>query len=527
MTDRHPILDPFWQRVLRSRGMLVLLALSGMLFTVSVSGWLFWLDYRAAQRGFHQDVEDRARHLRSELRQSMEALYTLRDVIRYADSLPRIVFDDVAEAALTRNAHVLALEWVPRVTHADRSLFESQLGEGRRIEQVDASGQRDTVASRDEYFPVRFVVPAAENEWLVGVDLAARPRRRDALLAARDNGTLTMSEPVPLLQPARRGATGVLVALPVYNGRPTTAAERRVALRGFVVAVIDVERLVLRIFPDTSAQRWLQLDDVSTGYQLLLMRHGDASAHQYAVRLDALAGRQWRLAMSPSLRLLTENFSLLPLAAMLVGTLMVVIVVGYLWLLQRRGKMVETLVEQRTRELRDANQRLASLSVTDPLTGLANRRALDDYLVQEWQRAARNQSALSILLFDVDHFKNLNDAWGHQIGDQCLREMAQVMTAHFKRPADLVARYGGEEFAVVMPNTDAGVLEQANRFREALAAHPIHIGGDEVLHMTISGGLATLVPGAGQSPRELLKRADQALYEAKGAGRNRIERAPV
>ena len=99
------------------------------------------------------------------------------------------------------------------------------------------------------------------------------------------------------------------------------------------------------------------------------------------------------------------------------------------------------------------------------------------------------------------------------------------MTSYFKRPADLVARYGGEEFAVVLPNTDVGVMDQANRFREAVAAHGIDIGGGEVLQMTVSGGVATLVPAIGQTPRDLIKRADHALYEAKGAGRNRIERA--
>jgi diguanylate cyclase (GGDEF)-like protein len=96
------------------------------------------------------------------------------------------------------------------------------------------------------------------------------------------------------------------------------------------------------------------------------------------------------------------------------------------------------------------------------------------------------------------------------------------MSAFFKRPADLVARYGGEEFMVVLPNTDLSVADQANRFREAVAEHRMDIGGGEVLSITVSGGLATLVPGVQQAPRDLIKLADQALYEAKGAGRNRI-----
>lgn len=524
MMDRHRVFDPVWQQLTRSRGMLIMLAVAGMLFTSTVSGWLFWLDYRGAQQRFHQQVDDRARHLRSELRQSMESLYTLRDVIRYVDSLPAIVFDDVAHAALRRNAHVLALEWVPRVPHAERAEFEAGMDEGARLTQMDDDGQRRPAPIRDEYYPVRFVVPVAGNEALVGMDLAGRARRLQALMMARDAGGLAMSEPLSLLQPDRYGKAGVLIALPVYSGRPETTGARRAALRGFVVAVIDVERLLLRIFPDAKDQRWLRIDDIDDE-QTLLIEFGQPAMHHYQVPLTRFAERQWQLTMSPPWSMVRANISLLPLAAMLVGTLLVVIVCGYLWLLLRRGEEVETLVEERTRELRDANQRLASLSVTDPLTGLANRRALDDYLAHEWQRASRDQSPLTVLLLDVDHFKKLNDTWGHQIGDQCLRELAKIMTAYFKRPADLVARYGGEEFAVVLPNTDVGVVEQTNRFREAVAAHNIDIGGGEVLGMTVSGGIATLVPAIGQAPRDLIKRADQALYEAKGAGRNRIERA--
>ncbi len=523
MMDRHRVFDPVWQQLTRSRGMLIMLAMAGMLFTVTVSGWLFWLDYRVAQQRFHQQVDDRARHLRSELRQSMESLYTLRDVIRYVDSLPGIVFDDVGEAALRRNAHVLALEWVPRVSHAERAGFEAKMGAGVGLAQLDEDGQHRPAPVRDEYYPVRYVVPVAGNEALIGIDLAGRPRRLQALMMARDQGGLAMSEPLALLQSDSYGKAGVLIALPVYSGRPETTEARRVALRGFVVAVIDIERLLRRVFPDLQDQRWLRIDDVSD-QQALLIEFGKPATHSYQVQLTPFAERQWQLSMSPPWRMVSANISLLPLAAMLVGTLMVVIVCGYLWLLQRRGEVVETLVEERTRELRDANQRLASLSVTDPLTGLANRRALDDYLAHEWHRANRDQSPITVLLLDVDNFKKLNDTWGHQIGDQCLRELAKIMTDYFKRPADLVARYGGEEFAVVLPNTDISVLDQANRFREAVAAHGIDIGGGEVLHMTISGGIATLVPAIGQAPRDLLKRADQALYEAKGAGRNRIER---
>ncbi|MDF1628871.1 MAG: diguanylate cyclase [Alcanivoracaceae bacterium] len=521
MIDRHRVFDPLWQGLVSSRSMLIVLAVAGMLFTLSVSAWLFRLDYRAAQQHFHQQVEGQARFLRSELRQNMEALYTLRDVIRYADSLPAIVFADVAEAALQRNQLVQNLQWVPRVTDERRAVFEAALG--RQIHYVEDGEQRLPSPMRTEYFPVKFIVPQIDNEVLVGIDLASRPRRFAAIEAARDSGSLIMSAPSSLLHPDHPDSVAVMIALPVYVGRPDSVVERRQALRGFVVAVIGIDQFVSRIFPDIDRQRWLKIIDVDEGG--VLFQRGKPAAHRYQVMMEEFAGRQWQLEMSPGWGMVRAEISVLPLAALLVGTLMVIIVCGYLWLLQRRGQLVESLVEERTQELRDANQRLASLSLTDPLTGLANRRALDDYLGHEWQRAAREHLPISVLLFDVDHFKRLNDTWGHQIGDQCLRELAALMKSHFKRPADMVARYGGEEFAVVLPNTDVNVLEQANRFRQALAAHRISIGGGEELKMTISAGLATLVPGAAQSPRDLLKLADQALYEAKGSGRNLVVRA--
>ena len=522
MHDHASLPESVWQPWLRSRSMVAVLAVAGMVFTLAVSGWLLWLDYRGARLQFEEELEDRARHLHAELRQSMESLYTLREVIRYTDSLPDIVFNDVAEAALARNAHVVVLEWAPRVPHADRGRFEAGLPGTARIDQLDDDGRRYPAPVRDEYLPLRFVAPLAENVALIGVDLAGRPRRLRALMDARDQGRLTMSAPLALLQEAHQGKPGVVVALPVYRGRPETIEERRVALRGFVLAVIDVERLVTRIFPDLPQQRWLRIQDQDDDSGGVLLQHGRPTAHQHDVRLEEFAGRHWQLAMSPAWQALSLDLLLLPLSALLVGTLLVIIVCGYLWLLQRRSELVEQVVDARTLELREANQRLASLSVTDPLTGLANRRALDDYLAQEWQRALREKQPLTLLLLDVDHFKHLNDSRGHPAGDACLREVATLMRTHFKRPADLVARFGGEEFAVVLPNTDHAAMEQANRFRDALSRYPIDAGVGESLYITISGGLATLVPAPGQSPRDLIKRADQALYEAKGAGRNRI-----
>jgi diguanylate cyclase (GGDEF)-like protein len=183
---------------------------------------------------------------------------------------------------------------------------------------------------------------------------------------------------------------------------------------------------------------------------------------------------------------------------------------------------LERKVAQRTSELAAANEQLEELSRTDPLTGLANRRWLEDILEREWRQAAAADRAISIIMVDIDHFKAYNDRLGHQAGDECLRRVATTL-AHHARPGDVVARYGGEEFSIILPDCD---LPGAHRIAEGLrvavaglrAPHPAAPEG----HVTISVGVASSVPSPDATAEQLLGRADHGLYEAKQAGRNRV-----
>lgn len=174
-----------------------------------------------------------------------------------------------------------------------------------------------------------------------------------------------------------------------------------------------------------------------------------------------------------------------------------------------------------------AEEKLASLARTDGLTGLANRRAFDETLALEWRRAARDQTPLSLLLLDIDHFKLFNDAYGHPAGDGCLRRVAAEVQAAVRRPADLAARYGGEEIALLLPNTAApGAAAVAEQVRVAIERLGIpHAGNGAIDHVTVSLGVATAIPGAGSEPGLLLAAADAALYRAKRDGRNRMATA--
>jgi diguanylate cyclase (GGDEF)-like protein/PAS domain S-box-containing protein len=177
-------------------------------------------------------------------------------------------------------------------------------------------------------------------------------------------------------------------------------------------------------------------------------------------------------------------------------------------------------------EHKDLEQKLEALASLDGLTGLANRRQFDETLRDEWARASRDGTALSLLLMDVDHFKRYNDQHGHQAGDECLGAVARIIAAQAQRPADLAARYGGEEFVLLLPGTDAAGCEQVGeRIRQAL--HDLrlpHATNSPSRSVTISLGGATGWPGAG-TPADhasLVAAADRALYAAKSLGRNRL-----
>lgn len=179
-------------------------------------------------------------------------------------------------------------------------------------------------------------------------------------------------------------------------------------------------------------------------------------------------------------------------------------------------KRVETALQQ-------ANQKLEQLATHDGLTRVANRRYFDDYLQQEWQRMAREQQPLSLILLDVDFFKAYNDYFGHQQGDEGLVAIAQAVRQVVKRSADLLARYGGEEFGVILPNTRrTGAESVAQAIQAEIKAlrlpHPKSRVND---YLTVSMGIASVVPTPSQAMEDLVAAADSALYQAKRRGRDR------
>ena len=183
------------------------------------------------------------------------------------------------------------------------------------------------------------------------------------------------------------------------------------------------------------------------------------------------------------------------------------------------------LTEQK---LQLANQKLQQLATIDGLTQVANRRYFDLYLQQEWQRLKREKQFLSLILLDLDYFKRYNDYYGHQAGDTCLQAIAQAAKESVLRPADLVARYGGEEFAVILPNTEQqGAAVVAQNIQQTIQALEIpHVRSEVSMIVSVSMGIASLIPTASSSPELLISQADRALYTAKQQGRDRYSLSP-
>ncbi|EAW34232.1 diguanylate cyclase domain-containing protein [Lyngbya sp. PCC 8106] len=174
--------------------------------------------------------------------------------------------------------------------------------------------------------------------------------------------------------------------------------------------------------------------------------------------------------------------------------------------------------------LNETSQNIYQQAISDSLTQIGNRRAFDHYLQQEWHRAKREQLVLSLILADIDYFKSYNDHYGHQAGDECLRQIAQAIHDAVKRPADFVARYGGEEFAVILPNTD---IEGAKLVAELIHSqiHQLQLPHPQSTvcpFITLSQGVSACVPQPEDSLKMLIARTDGALYQAKEQGRDRI-----
>jgi len=301
------------------------------------------------------------------------------------------------------------------------------------------------------------------------------------------------------------------------------AGTRRIEIRFTALSFVSPGRVRVRHRLDGFDPDWIDTDQRTTSYTNL--RAGEYTFRVIAANSDGVwndEGASVSFTVKPRFYETIWFRTLIILVFALVGPAFYYVRVG---LLRRKQAELERLVAARTAEVQAANERLAQLASEDGLTGVANRRRLDEALDQEWRRAYRAGTALALLLVDVDFFKQYNDRLGHVAGDECLRTVARSIADAHTRAGEVVARFGGEEFALLIPGIERDrtewVAEDLRQRIQALALpHPDSAVAPVV---TVSVGVAWTVPSGDASLESLVSAADAALYSAKRGGRNRVE----
>ena len=203
--------------------------------------------------------------------------------------------------------------------------------------------------------------------------------------------------------------------------------------------------------------------------------------------------------------------------------MMIVLFSGYMMMLTFRGSREYWDALENEKRLKEKTVELKRLSHTDPLTGLYNRRYFNEIFDYEWKHCCRDKTMLTVVICDIDYFKQVNDTLGHIAGDEYLVSISKILRSTFKRDTDIVARYGGEEFVMLLSGLDdAQAFSMTEELRQTVSEHSVMFNGVEIRN-TLSFGIASCVPDNQTSQLSLIARADRALYRAKDKGRNRVE----
>jgi diguanylate cyclase (GGDEF)-like protein len=504
--------------------------------TITLSSFCGWVLYQAEERSitreFSKDVDERAASIYREMLINFEPLRSLA-ILFNGDAIPEYTrFQNEAQGILSRHSDIQALEWIPRITHSERPQFVSRIRQyfpDYEIKEQNEQGQIVIAGTRQAYFPIYYVEPLETNEVALGFDISSSASRLEKLEQSRDGGMPLATASTMIVQDNGK-SKWFFAFLPIYRGDSSTVEQRRKNLLGFILGIYRSED----IFTSSAlSNRELGIDmtlediTLSSESQILYIHKSRTGFPVYEdlvyhKELPDIWGRKWALIASPTVNYINSRRGMLPLIMFGIGIAFTVFIVWYIRMNERRTATIQKIVTEKTNELSEANRKLELLSRADALTGIANRRTMDEVLNQEWLRAIRNQSSLSFILIDIDYFKYYNDNYGHVMGDKCLKKVAVTLQAIPRRAADLVARYGGEEFALVLAETEnaKSVAEECRRAIEALQIP--HLFSDNANILTISVGLCTCIPESGTSPNLIIDSADKALYNAKRSGRNRV-----
>ncbi|MBR0846269.1 EAL domain-containing protein [Bradyrhizobium diazoefficiens] len=501
----------------------------GLLFSlVGAAAVARWED-RVNRAEFASAAETESLVMQNGMNEYISLLVALRTLFESTNAeITRSEFETFSFRLFERHPGVLRVAWLPRVGREQRAEYEEAGAAngvpGYRIKSFQGDGLGIAPES-DEYFPV-FYSTLPKTSQVYGMDYASIPERREALERARDNDRISAIRTRLYGSQAKNSRADVLVAIPVYAKGSTreTAADRRRNLTGYVVGIFDLPLLMqsirvtrganpaisVNIYPPFTA-RIVSLEEALPDY-------ASAATAPRSMR-DVARGLHW----SGSLRIGDEDWQVrsIPTAGGALETsydrAFGVLTVGMLLTLSLAAYLM--LASRNSRRLSLANRRVLELAQTDILTGLPNRAFFLARLDEINRRSQEQGLAFSILMLDLDRFKNVNDSLGHGAGDALLRQVAQRLKSAL-RTTDALARLGGDEFAIILEGCEdprAGATELSARIAR-LVAEPFQLPGHRV-EIGTSIGIA-IAPDHGSDQEQLLKKADIALYRSKSAGRN-------
>ncbi|OPY94961.1 histidine kinase [Bradyrhizobium sacchari] len=501
----------------------------GLLFSIVGAAAVARWENRVNRIEFENAAETEAIVMQNGMGEYISRLVALRTLFESTnDEVTRSEFETFSVRLFERHPGMLRIAWLPRVTRKGRAEYEAAAAadgvSGYRIKSLQGD-VFEVAPQSDEYFPV-FYSTQPKTSSVYGMNYASIPERLAALERARDNDGVAAIR-TRLYEPREGGRLpDVLVAIPVYAKGTSreTVAERRRNLAGFVVGIFDLPLLIQSIRVTTGASPAVSVNVYPpfTGQIVsledMVPDYSSAATAPQSMR-DVARSLHW----SGSLKIGDTDWQVraMPKAggALVAGydRAVAVLTVGMLLTLSLSTYLM--LASRNSRRLSLANRRVLELAQTDILTGLPNRAFFLARLDELNSQLNEASAAFSILMLDLDRFKNVNDSLGHGAGDVLLRQVAQRLKSAL-RATDVLARLGGDEFAIIQEACEeqrASSTELAGRIAK-LVAQPFLLPGHRV-EIGTSIGIA-IAPDHGTDQEQLLKKADLALYRSKSAGRN-------